>query len=89
MINETLIAIFIPFLSLNNVLKIVKLIANDNTNIVMAIGMFIITKKIIPITRKTLEMIAIIFIMFGLIAFPLLTALKICYLSLKLYHISK
>lgn len=61
-----------PFLCLNKVLNITKLIANETTNIVIAITIFKVIKKIIPITKNMLDMIAIVFTIFGLIRLPLL-----------------
>ena len=65
--NDTLIAIFIPVLSRNSTLNITKLIANDTVKNVMANINFNIIKKMIPITNKTLDTIAIAFNILGLI----------------------
>ncbi|MEN3089236.1 MAG: hypothetical protein ABC378_05445 [Staphylococcus pseudoxylosus] len=44
----------------------------DNTNIVIAIKILKVNKNTIPITRNILDIIAEIFIIFGLIRLPLL-----------------
>jgi len=65
--NDTLIAIFIPVLSRNSTLNITKLIANDTAKNVIANINFNMIKKMIPITNKTLDTIAIAFNILGLI----------------------
>lgn len=65
--NETLIAIFIPVLSLNIILKMTKLIDNDTAKKVIAKISFNITKNTIPITNRTLDAMAKTFNIRGLI----------------------
>lgn len=62
--NDMLMTIFMPVRSLNNTLKITKLIASDTANIEMASTICIITKKIIPKIMNTLEITVIILIAF-------------------------
>src|SRR5699024_998929 len=71
-IKERLIAMRMPFLCLNKVLNITKLIANETTNIVIAITIFKVIKKIITITKNMLDMIDIVFTIFELIRLTLL-----------------
>lgn len=57
--------IFIPVRSRNKTLKITKLIAKETANIEIANTSCIITKKMIPSTINTFEIIVIILIIFG------------------------
>ncbi len=65
--NDTLIAIFIPVRSLNMTLNITKLIAKDTAKKAIASMSLSIIKNTIPITNKTLEVIAMAFNILGLI----------------------
>ena len=68
--NEILMTTFIPVRCLKKTLNITKLIANETTNIVMAITRFFMTSKMMPMTRKILEIIDSTFIICGLIGLP-------------------
>ncbi|GEQ10411.1 hypothetical protein [Staphylococcus xylosus] len=48
----------------------------DNTNIVIAIKILKVNKNTIPITKNILDIIADIFIIFGLIRLPLLALIN-------------
>lgn len=65
--NDTLIAIFIPVRSLNMTLNMTRLIAKDTAKNAIASISFSIIRNTIPITNKTLEVIAMDFKILGLI----------------------
>ena len=65
--NDTLIAIFIPVRSLNMTLNMTRLIAKDTAKNAIASISFSIIRSTIPITNKTLEVIAMAFKILGLI----------------------